>query len=91
MNNLNEKELIEKAEEDPKAFAILYDKYYNAILSYAYHRTLDMELAKDITSETFLKAFNSISRFTWRDISASNKATAYTMDEGKLLMIPYGK
>jgi RNA polymerase sigma-70 factor (ECF subfamily) len=69
VNNLNEKELVEKAKEDPKAFAMLFDKYYNVILSYAYHRTLDMELAKDITSETFLKSFNSISHFTWRDIS----------------------
>jgi RNA polymerase sigma-70 factor (ECF subfamily) len=69
VNNLNEKELVEKAKEDPKAFVMLFDKYYNVILSYAYHRTLDMELAKDITSETFLKAFNSISRFTWREIN----------------------
>jgi len=66
---VKEKEIVEKAKNDQKAFAILYDKYYNAILSYAYHRTLDMELANDITSETFLKAFNGISRFTWRDIS----------------------
>lgn len=69
MNNLNEKELVEKAKEDPQAFALLFDKYYQVILSYAFHRTLDIELAKDITSETFLKAFNALNRFTWREIN----------------------
>ncbi len=69
MNNLNEKELVERAKGDPLAFALLFDKYYQVILSYAFHRTLDLELAQDITSETFLKAFNSLNRFTWREIS----------------------
>ncbi len=68
-DNFNEKELVEKSKEDPQAFAILFDKYYETILSYAYHRILDRELAKDITSETFLKAFNAVNRFTWREIS----------------------
>jgi RNA polymerase sigma-70 factor (ECF subfamily) len=67
VQQLNEQEIVEKAKSDPKAFAELFDKYYSSILSYAYHRTLNAELAKDITSETFLKAFNNINRFTWRN------------------------
>jgi len=69
LNDLNEKVLVEKAKQDPQAFALLFDKYYQVILSYAFHRTLNTELAQDITSETFLKAFNALNRFTWREIS----------------------
>jgi len=67
VDNINEQVLVEKAKNDPEAFAILFDKYYAGILSYVFHRTLDMGLAKDITSETFLKAFISLNRFTWRN------------------------
>lgn len=67
MDNINEQGLVEKAKNDPEAFAILFDKYYAGILSYVCHRTLDMGLSKDITSETFLKAFISLNRFTWRN------------------------
>jgi len=64
---LDEQEIVEKAKSDPKSFARLFDKYYSSILSYAYHRTFNDEMAKDITSETFLKAFNHINRFIWRN------------------------
>jgi RNA polymerase sigma-70 factor (ECF subfamily) len=70
-SRLSERELIEQAKHDPEAFGILYDRNYSAILNYCIRRTGDIELAHDITSETFVKALKNIARFEWRDVSFS--------------------
>jgi RNA polymerase sigma-70 factor (ECF subfamily) len=68
---MTEKELVYQAKDDPEAFGRLYDLNYTAILNYCIRRTGDIELANDITSETFFKALKNISRFEWRDVSFS--------------------
>lgn len=70
-SHLTEKELIDQAKHDPEAFGQLYDRNYSAILNYCIRRTGDIELAHDITSETFVKALKNITRFEWRDVSFS--------------------
>ena len=67
-----EKELVTQAKFDPEAFGKLYDQNYSAILNYCIRRTGNIELAQDITAETFVKALKNISRFEWRDISFSS-------------------
>lgn len=69
---MNEKELIEWARFNPKAFGELYDAYYPKIYGYVYRITGDHALAGDITSETFLKAFIAIGSFKWKGISISS-------------------
>jgi RNA polymerase sigma-70 factor (ECF subfamily) len=44
----------------------LYDYYYPKILGYCFRRTLDLNLSKDLTSETFLKAFINIGKYQWK-------------------------
>lgn len=66
-----EKEQIEQAKHCPEAFGRLYDQNYSAILNYCLRRTGDVELARDITGETFVKALSNIKSFKWRDISFS--------------------
>lgn len=70
-DHMAEKELVFQAKGDPEAFGRLYDLNYSAILNYCMRRTGDIELAHDITSETFFKALKNIKRFEWRDISFS--------------------
>lgn len=70
-NDLTERELIDQAKHDPEAFGHLYDRNYSSILNYCIRRTGDIELAHDITSETFVKALKNIDRFEWRDVSFS--------------------
>ena len=53
MNLENEKELVEKAKKDPQAFSKIYDFYYPQIFGYILKRVADVEVARDITSETF--------------------------------------
>lgn len=53
--------------KDPEAFGRLYDKYYAQIYRFLLYRTTDEDLAKDITSETFFQALQSIWRFRWQN------------------------
>lgn len=70
MNN-HEKDLVARARHCPEAFGRLYSQNYPAILNYCVRRTGDVELAQDITAETFVKALKSIGRFEWRGCSFS--------------------
>jgi DNA-directed RNA polymerase specialized sigma24 family protein len=52
----SEKALVERAKSDKQAFAELYDRYYSPIFGYVLRRTADVEVARDVTSQVFLKA-----------------------------------
>src|SRR6185437_16420308 len=69
---MNEKQLIEWARVNPRAFGELYDVYYPKIFGYIYRITGDHALAGDIASETFLKAWIAIGSFKWKGISISS-------------------
>lgn len=66
-----EKELINSIQNDPIQFGLLFDTYYSEIFNYIFRRTGDYDAAKDISSETFLKAFFNISKFKWKGIFIS--------------------
>ncbi len=70
-NNHPEKDLVAQAKHCPEAFGRLYDQNYSAILNYCIRRTGDVELAQDITAETFVKALKNIGRYEWRGGSFS--------------------
>ena len=72
MTSLEEQQLIKEAQKDNESFAKLYDLYYPKIFGYIFRRTLDLELSKDITSETFIKAYINIGRFQWKNIPFSS-------------------
>lgn len=67
-----EKKLVEKAKKDPETFGELYDIYYSKIFGYILKRVADIEIAQDITSETFLKALKNLWSFRWRNIPFSS-------------------
>jgi len=72
MNLNDEKELIKRAQKEPEIFAKLYDKYYSRIFGYILKRVADLEIAQDITSETFFKALKNLWKFRWKNISISS-------------------
>lgn len=72
MDLSEEKELVRQAQKAPDAFARLYDHYYPRIFGYILRRTADIEVAQDITSETFLKALAKLWQFRWRSVSFSS-------------------
>ena len=71
MNLSDEQEYVELAKTDAHAFGVLFDAYYQPIFRYCLKRMGSVEVAQDITSETFHKALLKIHRFTWRGVSIS--------------------
>ncbi len=55
--------LIAAARKEPREFGALYERYANRVFRYLYSRTKDLQTAEDITSQTFLSAFESFGRF----------------------------
>ena len=66
---MNEEILLKEIQKDPRKFGEVYEAFYKRIFGYAYRRTTDYDVAKDIAAETFLKAYAGIGKFTWRDVS----------------------
>ena len=66
-----EKKLVKNAQKNPEAFGIIFDKYYDRIFGYVLRRVANPDIAKDIISEVFFKAFTNLWKFRWRNISIS--------------------
>lgn len=58
-----ELQLIERAKQDPRAFAPLYETYADMVWRFAMSRLRHPERASDVTSQTFVKAIQSLPRF----------------------------
>jgi RNA polymerase sigma-70 factor (ECF subfamily) len=58
--------LIAEALEDPAAFGRLYDRYVQPVYRYAYSRLDNAHEAEDITSQTFIAAYESLPRYRER-------------------------
>jgi len=72
------KELVEKSKnKDKEAFSQLFDFYYDKILNYVFRRTLNIDYAKDITSNTFLKVLKHLNDFKWKTGDNSFNAWIY--------------
>jgi RNA polymerase sigma factor (sigma-70 family) len=71
MTSEEEQLLVKEAKINNESFVRLYNYYYPKILGYCFRRTLDLNLSKDLTSETFLKAFTGIGKYQWRGIPFS--------------------
>lgn len=72
MNTFDEKTLVRKAKNSPEAFGILYEKYYSKIYRYILHRTANVQVSLDITSNVFIKALEHIESYEWRNFPFSS-------------------
>ena len=61
-----EKKRFRLAGIDPEKFDYFFDKYYGRIFAYAYWQTGDHDVAADVASETFLRAWDKRGRFRWQ-------------------------
>lgn len=78
---IDELRLIKAAKKDPKAFGALYNLYVERVFKYLYSRTGNITEAEDLTSQTFLSAFECFNRYrqdghfsSWLFTIARNKA-----------------
>jgi len=58
-----ESKLIQAAKEDPKAFGELYNRYIERVFKYLYSRLGNAQDAEDLTSMTFLSAYQSFGQY----------------------------
>jgi RNA polymerase sigma-70 factor (ECF subfamily) len=59
--------LVELARNgDSEAFGQLYDHYHASVYRFLYYRLGSVQLAEDVTAETFFRALRSMSTFRWQ-------------------------
>jgi RNA polymerase sigma-70 factor (ECF subfamily) len=58
-----EAQKVAAAQQDPQAFGVLYDQYAPSIYRYLLSRLGNVEEARDVTSQTFLTAYESFPRY----------------------------
>ncbi|HNM36940.1 MAG TPA: sigma-70 family RNA polymerase sigma factor [Anaerolineales bacterium] len=56
-------ELISAAKSDPTAFGRLYDRYLQPVYRYLYSRLGDAHSAEDVTSQTFITAYEALPKY----------------------------
>jgi RNA polymerase sigma-70 factor (ECF subfamily) len=66
-----EEVLVERAKDDPAAFAILYERYVKKIYNYIYYRTSSHHDAEDLTARTFHQALRNIDRYVSQGVPFS--------------------
>jgi RNA polymerase sigma-70 factor (ECF subfamily) len=59
----NETAEIEAAKADPRRFTPLYERYHADVFRFVHRRVRRMELAADLSQETFLKALLALPRY----------------------------
>ncbi|HAH04063.1 TPA: hypothetical protein DCL28_00705 [Candidatus Komeilibacteria bacterium] len=64
-----ERELVINAQKNPAAFNKLYQLYFDKIYHFILARAGQVELAEDITSQTFVNALENMAKFRWRNVS----------------------
>ncbi|HAU39983.1 MAG: ECF subfamily RNA polymerase sigma-24 subunit, RNA polymerase sigma-70 factor, ECF subfamily [Candidatus Peregrinibacteria bacterium GW2011_GWF2_43_17] len=62
---MSDEQLVAAAKADKTEFVRLYDKYFDQIYRFVLTRVADVQLAEDLTSDTFLIAIEKIGSYTW--------------------------
>lgn len=82
----DEQRLVQKAKSgEADAFAMLYDAYVDRIYRYIYFRVSDDVVTEDLTSQVFLKAWESLDRYT----AGSSPYLAWLYTIARNLVIDY--
>lgn len=58
-----DEDLVAVAREDPQAFLVLYDRYFNRVLGYVRLRIRDASTCEDVVSTVFVTALGQLRRF----------------------------
>ncbi len=67
----DEADIVQRAKQDIRQFAPLYDRYADRIYRYIYRRVSDHEVAEDLTAQTFQQAIGALASYEWRGIPFS--------------------
>lgn len=67
-----ERKMLEEAKSDPRAFEPLYRRYFEGIFRFVYQRMDDVDTAKDLTQQVFIKALEKLDRYEDRGLPFSS-------------------
>ena len=62
-NLTQEKDLIRAAQQNPRAFNLLYERYVQPVYKFHYRHVENIADAEELTAQTFLTALESLSRY----------------------------
>jgi len=79
-----EKKLVEEARTNPEAFGKIFEAYYHKLLHYCIYRTMNVEIARDLVSETFFKALKNLWQFKWTGAPFSSWLYRIAINEIKM-------
>ena len=65
-NQLEERLLIEAAQQDPGRFAELYELHFERVYAYVARRVRERSAAEELTSHVFHQALANLGKFKWR-------------------------
>jgi len=65
-DEVDERGLAEAARTSPDAFAVLYRRYVARVHAFAFRRSGSREVAEEVTSATFERAWRAMPSFEWR-------------------------
>jgi len=60
---------LRRSKVDREKFFYFYEKYFDAIYRFVYWKTLDRQVAEDLTADTFVKALEKLGEFEWKGYS----------------------
>jgi RNA polymerase sigma-70 factor (ECF subfamily) len=93
----DETRLIQLAQQgDAEAYAVLYDRHYDAVYRYCYYRVSDVTLAQDLTSDVFVRMVAKLDTFrirgrpllAWLYTVARNLITDLHRQNGQAAHVP---
>jgi RNA polymerase sigma-70 factor (ECF subfamily) len=64
-------EEVQKAQQNPAHFRVLYERYYEPIFRFVYKRILEEALSADITAQVFLRAMQNLANYTYKGVPFS--------------------
>jgi len=67
----SDEESIKRAKKDPKAFEVLYKKYFKEIFRFVHKKIHDDQETADLVSKVFIKSFQGIDKFQYNGIPYS--------------------
>jgi RNA polymerase sigma-70 factor, ECF subfamily len=82
---------IVKSKEDPKHFAVLYEKYYKTIFLYIFKKVNDMDVAGDLCSDVFSKALATIHKYEYKGVPYSAWLYRIAANEANMYFRKYNK
>jgi RNA polymerase sigma-70 factor (ECF subfamily) len=96
LSELDDKELVARAANEPAAFGALYERYVERIYNYIYHRVGNQHDAEDLTARAFQRALHHIGNYVDRGVPfaawlyriAHNLVANWYRDSGRRKDIP---